>query len=120
MVTTRLTMADVMASQDVDHAKVAATTEADVQRYMREDGEESDADDEQDIHSVSAAMVRARTGLSQTAFADAIGLPVKTWRNWEQGRTRIEPAGVALLRLLAADPMGSLEKLRRDSPPPQA
>lgn len=63
------------------------------------------------IDIVWAFLVRARTGLSQVAFAAAVGLPVKTWRNWEQGRTRIEPAGIALLRLLDADPIGA-----RDNP----
>lgn len=109
----RMTMAEALASHDVDRVRIADTTEAEVQRYMREDGEEADGDGEQDVHNASAALVRARTGLSQAAFADAVGLQVATWRNWEQGRTRIEPAGLALLRLLAADPVGALATLRR-------
>lgn len=108
MVDVMMTIDEAMAREDVDRAKIAATTEADVQRYMREDGEDPDGDDEEDLLNVKAAQVRARTGLSQVAFAEAIGLPVKTWRNWEQGRTRIEPAGVALLKLLAADTKGAL------------
>lgn len=104
---------DAMAStEDVDHAHIAATTEEDVQRYMLEDGELAENQGEGDIFVVTAALVRAKTGLSQTAFAEAIGLPVATWRNWEQGRTRIEPAGRTLLRLLAVDPRGSLKALR--------
>jgi putative transcriptional regulator len=114
----RMTMAEVMASDDVDRTRIAATTEEDVQRYMREDGEEPDgelpnSDGKQGIYRVSAAHIRSRTGLSQTAFAEALGLPVKTWRNWEQGRTRIEPAAVALLTLLTKDPVGSLETIRQ-------
>ena len=33
-----------------------------------------------------ARNVRGRTGLTQTAFAARIGVPVETVRNWEQGK----------------------------------
>lgn len=102
----------VAAAEDADHARIAATTEEDVQRYMREDGELVEDQGGPDVFTVTAVMVRAKTGLSQAAFAEAIGLPVATWRNWEQGRTRIDPAGRTLLRLLAADPRGSLAALK--------
>lgn len=113
MADVRMTMDEVTGSVDVDRARIAATTEAEIQRYMREDGEQPDGDGEQAIHTVSAASIRARTGLSQSAFAEALGIPVSTWRNWEQGRTRVEPHGVALLELLAADPNGMLATLRK-------
>ena len=74
---------------------------------MRQDG-----DGEPDRYGVSAATVRARTG-RRPSEADAVGLPVSTWRDRERGRTRIEPAGVALLRLLAADPAGALATLQK-------
>lgn len=48
--------------------------------------------------------IRARTGLTQSAFARQIGVPVATLRNWEQGRRcPVGPARV-LLALLARDP----------------
>lgn len=31
---------------------------------------------------------RRRTGLTQAEAALRLGLPLGTWRNWEQGRTR--------------------------------
>ena len=40
----RTTAAEVMVADDVDRARVATTTEAEVQRYMGEDGEEPDGD----------------------------------------------------------------------------
>jgi|OpeIllAssembly_1097287.scaffolds.fasta_scaffold264482_2 putative transcriptional regulator len=47
---------------------------------------------------------RARSGLSQAAFAQALGVSRRTLENWEQGRA--EPTGAArvLLRLTARFP----------------
>ena len=47
---------------------------------------------------------RGGTGTTQRAFANSIGVPVKTLRNWEQGRR--QPTGPArvLLALIARDP----------------
>jgi putative transcriptional regulator len=47
---------------------------------------------------------RAKTGLSQLAFAERIATPVATLRDWEQGRFS-PPGGVlCLLRLLERHP----------------
>lgn len=46
------------------------------------------------------AAIRRRLGLTQTAFAERYGLPVATVRNWEQGRTRPDPAGIGYLRVI--------------------
>ena len=48
--------------------------------------------------------IRRKTGLSQTAFANQIGVSVATLRNWEQGRRRPEGPARVLLALLAKDP----------------
>jgi len=49
-------------------------------------------------------QARMRSGLTQAAFADRIGTPVATLRDWEQGRFT-PPGGVlCLLRLLSAHP----------------
>ena len=50
------------------------------------------------------AAIRAKTGLSQAAFADHIGVSLATLRNWEQGRRRPEGPARVLLALLARDP----------------
>ena len=50
------------------------------------------------------AAIRARTGLSQAAFADQIGVSAATLRNWEQGRRCPEDPARVLLALLARDP----------------
>ena len=41
----------------------------------------------------SPAAARARTGLSQTRFAAALGVSTRTLQEWEQGRR--EPSGAA-------------------------
>lgn len=51
------------------------------------------------------------TGMTQEEFAAALGIPVATLRNWEQGRNAIDPAARSLLILVARDPEGTLAAL---------
>ena len=48
--------------------------------------------------------LRHFVGLTQRAFADALGISVHTLRNWEQGRRRPEGPALALLRIAARHP----------------
>jgi putative transcriptional regulator len=41
----------------------------------------------------AAAEARAKVGLTQTAFAQLMGVSVRTLQNWEQGRS--QPSGAA-------------------------
>ncbi|GBQ84154.1 hypothetical protein AA13595_1336 [Gluconacetobacter johannae DSM 13595] len=43
-------------------------------------------------------------GMTQTAIAAPIGMPVAMWRNWEQGRARLDPAMRTLLRVVWREP----------------
>jgi putative transcriptional regulator len=43
-------------------------------------------------------------GATQRTFADAIGVPVKTVRNWEQRRRKPTGAALVLLTLIQRDP----------------
>jgi putative transcriptional regulator len=48
------------------------------------------------VHRVAltaAAQARIKSGLSQTGFAELLGVSVKTLQNWEQGHT--QPSGAA-------------------------
>lgn len=47
---------------------------------------------------------RAKTGLSQQAFADRIATPVATLRDWEQGRFTPPGGVICLLRLIERHP----------------
>ena len=53
---------------------------------------------------VDVSAIRARTGLSQAAFAARIGVSVGTLRNWEQGRRKPDGPAKVLLSLLERDP----------------
>lgn len=47
---------------------------------------------------------RDKLGLSQQAFADLIGTPVATLRDWEQGRFAPPGAALCLLRIILKHP----------------
>jgi putative transcriptional regulator len=49
--------------------------------------------------------------MTQEAFAAAIGVPVATMRNWEQSRTRMDPAVRSLLRIVEREPDAALRAL---------
>lgn len=51
-----------------------------------------------------ARNVRGRTGLTQTAFAAQIGVPVETVRNWEQGKRSPRGPARALLKVIEGAP----------------
>jgi putative transcriptional regulator len=50
------------------------------------------------------AALRGFVGLTQAAFASAIGISIHTLRNWEQGRRKPEGPAIALLRIAARHP----------------
>jgi putative transcriptional regulator len=58
------------------------------------------------------AALRRFVGLSQTQFAQAMGISVHTLRNWEQGRRRPEGPAIGLLRIAARHPRIIRENLR--------
>lgn len=49
----------------------------------------------------SVAVIRGKTGLSQSEFARLIGVSVRTLQEWEQGRRA--PSGPARTLLMMAD-----------------
>ena len=55
--------------------------------------------------------IRAKTGLSQTRFADVLGVSKRTLENWEQGRRHPTGSARALLKILDADPKHAMEVL---------
>lgn len=95
-----------------NRAKIEATTEADIRRQMIEDGENPDEElSEEDI--ISPPYIRRRLGMSQREFAGTLGVPIATLRNWEQNRVAMEPATIALMRILAREPEAALRAPRR-------
>jgi putative transcriptional regulator len=111
MAIVRRTLEEIRAMKPrIDRAKFDATTEEDIRRQMIEDGEDPDADYSLE-KSFTPRAIRARLNMTQEQFAEALGIPVATLRNWEQGRNAIDPAARSLLILVARDPEGTLAAL---------
>lgn len=109
----RMTMAEGAASNDVDRAKIAATTAAEIRRQTIEDGENPDAPPMATILVPPLAALRARVGLSQAKFAKALRIPAATLRNWEQGRTQPDPVALSFFALVQDDPERAFRVLGR-------
>jgi putative transcriptional regulator len=95
----------------VDRTRIDATDEDDIRRQMIEDGEDPDAEPHF-MSPVLAQEVRKKLGLTQSAFASLLGIPVATLRNWEQNRFAMEPAAQTLLKLIDREPEAALRALR--------
>jgi putative transcriptional regulator len=94
----------------INRAKIDATTEADIRRQMREDGQ--DASDFANFTLVVPPQVlRKRLRMTQAEFARALRIPLATLRNWEQGRVLPDPAARSLLAIVAKNPRVALRAL---------
>jgi putative transcriptional regulator len=68
-------------------------------------GEKTDAVVHQiEVPAVDVAAIRARTGLSQSAFARSIGVAKGTLLNWEHGRRQPSGPAQVLLAMIAKKP----------------
>lgn len=67
-----------------------------------------DANIKQDKEKVasahSAKMIREKLQLSQSAFADLLGVSIRTLQGWEQGRREPQGPAIALLRIADQHP----------------
>ena len=55
------------------------------------------------------AKIREQTGLSQSRFAELLGVSVRTLQDWEQGRRAPSGAARTLLLIAHKNPMALLE-----------
>ncbi|MDS0860570.1 type II toxin-antitoxin system MqsA family antitoxin [Burkholderia pseudomultivorans] len=51
-----------------------------------------------------ASVARAKVGMSQSEFANLLGVSVRTYRQWEQGRRKPTGAALTLLRVAIKHP----------------
>ena len=63
------------------------------------------------LDALGIKELRARTGLSQPAFAALLGVELSTLRNWEQGRRLPTGPARALLRAIRNDPQNVIRAL---------
>lgn len=89
--------AALRALRETNWAKVDATTDDDIRQQIADDPDVApDTAPEFDV-----AAIRRRTGLSQAAFADQYGLPLRTLQEWERGAK--VPSGPAKTLLTVID-----------------
>jgi len=68
------------------------------------------------VEAAYARNVRGQTGLTQTAFAARIGVPVETVRNWEQGKRSPRGPARALLKVIERAPEAAFAVLGAKPP----
>jgi putative transcriptional regulator len=65
------------------------------------------------IRPSGVRVIRERTMLSQSEFANLIGVSVKTLQNWEQHRRRPTGPAAALLSIIEHDPALAVKAIHR-------
>ena len=65
------------------------------------------------VGSSGVRAIRQRTSLSQSEFAQLIGVSVKTLQNWEQDRRRPTGPAAALLSIIEYDPALAVRAIHR-------
>jgi putative transcriptional regulator len=65
------------------------------------------------IRSSGVRVIRERTSLSQSEFAELIGVSVKTLQNWEQERRRPTGPAAAQLGIIEYDPALAVRAIHR-------
>lgn len=98
----RMTLEQIKLSKGrVDYNRLNATTDEDIDRHAKEDGTDNELPG---LPYPTPATVRRHLKLTQKDIAALAGVPVATWRNWEQGRVSLDPAVRTLLRVLWREP----------------
>jgi putative transcriptional regulator len=65
------------------------------------------------METAAISKIRERTHLSQSEFANLIGVSVKTLQNWEQDRRHPTGPAAALLRIIAHEPQMAIRAIHR-------
>ena len=103
------TVLNVALKSKINREKLRAAKDADIARQIAQD---PDTAPEITVDALIAPKnLRRRLNMTQEEFADALGIPVATLGNWEQGRHGIDPAARSLLILIARDPEETLATL---------
>lgn len=65
------------------------------------------------VEASGVRAIRERTSLSQSDFANLIGVSVKTLQNWEQERRRPTGPAATLLRIIEKEPQLALKAIHQ-------
>jgi putative transcriptional regulator len=107
-----MTLEEIRARRPVvDKAKIAATTDDDIRRQQIEDGEDPDAPLPPFRYVPNVRSIRAKLQMTQEAFAQALGVPVATVREWEHSAAGMDAAVRSLLRIVEREPDAALRAL---------
>jgi len=98
----------------IDHARVCAATEAQIQAWKEQEGygDYEVSRDARAVPVVNVRTVRDGTGLTQEQFAAAFRLSLRTIQEWEQGRKEPSEAARVLLFAISRDPKALKRALR--------
>ena len=56
------------------------------------------------VYRVQPQMIRQQLQMSQSQFANAFGIPIRTLQGWEQGKRKIDATTASYLRVIAQLP----------------
>ncbi|HEX6141831.1 MAG TPA: helix-turn-helix domain-containing protein [Geminicoccaceae bacterium] len=112
MPTRRLSVEEALEQvRKIDWAKSDRLTDAEIAIRINQDpdaapdlADELAAGEFRVERLLDVAAIRARSGLTQRAFAERFGLPLRQLQDWEQRRKRPSGAAGTYLRLIAQDP----------------
>jgi len=110
-------MADTDPTAAVDWTAIDAMDDDAIARQVAADPDVAPLMDDATAAAVLAQRARKATGLSQTAFAARLGVPVATIRDWEQGRHVPDSPARALLRVIRDAPETTMATLSREPEP---
>ena len=98
----------------IDHARVRATTETQIQAWRRQEGygEYEVGSRARAVPAVNVREIRAQLGLSQEAFAATYRLSLRTVQEWEQERKTPSEAARILLFAISREPKALRRALR--------
>jgi len=74
---------------------------------------EKQATQRRTIEASGVRAIRQRTQLSQSEFAQLVGVSIKTLQNWEQDRRRPTGPAATLLRIIDKQPKFAIEAIHR-------
>lgn len=70
------------------------------------------------IYSVQPQIIRKQLSMSQSQFAKAFGIPLRTLQCWEQGQNNPDTAVAAYLRVISKLPKEVQDALAEDNHKP--